>query len=219
MLSELMWLVVNNADITAARQTRPGVRARFLEHAFPGYDPLADFTSMKTPRLIKTHLPSQFFQQAIEDAKVKVVVMVRDPRDMLVSLYRMYTSDPGYVKYKGSWEEFFEIFKAKQLFGGDWFDNTLSWLKYKDQDNVLLLQYEDVRRDPVHYVRNLAKFCEKELSEKQARDVAEYSVNEVCEWAKQGEWKNYFTADQETLFQQLYAERMTDSELQYMQGF
>ena len=40
MLSEIMWLLHNNADVTAARGTRHGVRVRFLDHFSGSHNPI-----------------------------------------------------------------------------------------------------------------------------------------------------------------------------------
>ena len=139
-------------NLIEARRVPHGRRIRFLEHAFPGLNPIEYYKAVDRPRLIKTHLPSTFFREAIESSAIRVVVMTRDPRDALVSFYRFYAADPGYVRFAGSWNDFFLIFEAKRLLGGDWFQNALSWLRYGDRENVHVVRYEDVLTDSVLYI-------------------------------------------------------------------
>ena len=39
------------------------------------------------------------------------------------------------------WREFFDIFKNKQLFEGDWFDMHESWVPHLKDPNVLWLEF------------------------------------------------------------------------------
>ena len=87
--------------------------------------------------------------------------MIRNPKDMLVSFFKFYTADTGYVRFPGDWNQFFELFKSRQLFGGDWFDHTLSWWRLRHLDNVLIVHYEDIRAEPERNIIKMAEFIGK----------------------------------------------------------
>ena len=168
---------------------------------------------MEPPRLMKSHLPSTFYRKPIEESIIKVVVMIRNPRDVLVSYYRLYSEDPGYIHFTGSWDDFFRIFEASQLFGGDWFQNTLGWLRYKDRENVFIVQYENVLSDPIVYISRIARFCNKQLGDHEIKLMADYAVGEMADGTAVGEWKNFFSAHQKRRFKQLYDKYMNATSL------
>ena len=91
------------------------------------------------PRIIKTHLSPHFFEKQRAEKKFKIIVVQRNIKDVLVSFYHFYRTVNVYGPYKGSWCEFFEIFKAKRLVYGDWFEINLAWWALKDDPNVLIL--------------------------------------------------------------------------------
>ncbi|ELU16497.1 hypothetical protein CAPTEDRAFT_90095, partial [Capitella teleta] len=215
LLSELMYMVFTNADITAAKKTLHGVRVRFMEHTRPGFDPIEKLKAMEPPRLLKSHLPATFFRSQLAIPEVKVVVMIRDPRDVLVSFYKFYTADSGYVKFPGDWSDFFSQFKAKKLMGGDWFEHTKSWLEKRDQANVMIMFYEDVITQPEVFLRRVAEFCSRSLTDLEFRRAAEYLKNEVEEESTVGAWKEYFSAEQDQYFTELYKQEIAEGVLPY----
>lgn len=59
-----------------------------------------------------------------------------------------FTSAPGYSHVLAAMDKcfiyfFFDLFVVCY---GSWFDHVLSWWKHKDDPNVLLLKYEDMKK-------------------------------------------------------------------------
>ena len=103
------------------------------------------------PRLIKTH-------EYYEPRYRKVVYLVRDPRDVVLSLYnfrRKYRSvDDSYP---------IERYVAERFLPGDldvsWGDHVGSWLGARmNQPGFLLVRYEALLQDPPRELRRLAGF-------------------------------------------------------------
>jgi Sulfotransferase domain len=103
------------------------------------------------PRLIKTH---EYFEPRYR----KVIYLVRDPRDIAVSLYnfrRKYRSvDDSYP---------IEQYIAKRFLPGDldvsWGEHVGSWLGTRmNQPGFLLVRYEDLLQDPTRELRRVASF-------------------------------------------------------------
>lgn len=207
-LSEILWLMYNDVNLEQARSTHQGARVRFMEHLLAVGNPLDKIRLQKPPRLLKTHLDASFFRTNIRDTKVKVVVMLREPKDVLVSLYKFYKADPGYVKFPGTWDDFFDIFRAKQLLGGDWFAHTRTWLDLKDLDNVLILGYEEIHNNPMEQIRKIADFCRKDLSDDDVGKIAHYVTTEVAMETPIGGWKDYFTDEQLAYFKKIYKQEI-----------
>ncbi len=103
------------------------------------------------PRLIKTH---EYFEPRYR----KVIYLVRDPRDVALSLYhfrRKYRSvDDSYP---------IEQYVAQRFLPGDldvsWGEHVGSWLGTRmNHPGFLLVRYEDLLQDPVHELSRLAAF-------------------------------------------------------------
>ncbi len=142
----------------------------FLEAQFPGGNPgsvnLAALT--KEPRIIKTHLPLELLKDNIDKMpNMKIIQTIRNPKDTLVSYYHMLRMLPGCEAFKGSWDDFFHLFKIAKLPNGDLFEQTLAWYKYhKARENSLVLIYEDMKQDLRGNVIKIASFVGKKISEK-----------------------------------------------------
>ncbi len=115
-----------------------------VEVTWPGqtseYNKIMDKPS---PRIIKTHLYSKFFTKS-EQQKSKFIIVLRDPKDILVSYFNQYNDKLGYM---GSFVEYFEMYKHNDLIFGDPFDHAISWAEHKDKDNFLFTTYEQMKEN------------------------------------------------------------------------
>ncbi|XP_036023259.1 probable alcohol sulfotransferase isoform X3 [Onychomys torridus] len=71
------------------------------------------------PRLISSHLPFHLFPNSFFSSKAKVIYVIRNPRDVLVSGY-FFLSKTKYVKYPESLTTYFEWFLKGNGMTGDW---------------------------------------------------------------------------------------------------
>ena len=211
----------------------------FLSLNFQKPLPIDVLEATTTPRIIKTHLPYRYFQNQLESKKTKVVFGARNIKDNLVSLYHFYRMCVFFNFMKGPFEEFFELFKQKQLFGGDWFDFNLSYWNNRSKYNVLLVRYEDLLKDFSGSVKKMADFLEVELSEEQIATIAEHvhfdsmqkndninkswmnktildqSISQYIRKGEVGDWKNHFTLEQLQYVDALYKEKMDGTGLDF----
>ena len=178
------------------------------------------------PYLMKTHLRSETFRAQIESGKVKIVITIRNPKDTLVSLYHFYRMYRGLGNFKGSWDDFFELYKTKHLTYGDYFQWYSSWLQYKDKPNVLLVKYEDMHRRMNDVIRDVSNFLGRNLSQNVIDDIINHltfdsmrrnpmvnqglsknfdmNISPFMRNGKIGDWKNYFSKEQSELVQKSY---------------
>ena len=63
------------------------------------------------------------------------------------------------------------IYIVVSLFG-DYFDHVLSWWEYRNDENMLFLKYEDMKKDIISSIIQIASFMNRELSEKEIELVA-----------------------------------------------
>ncbi|RPF71511.1 sulfotransferase domain-containing protein [Aurantiacibacter spongiae] len=102
-------------------------------------------------RIIKSHLP---FAPYFLDGKV--VYIVRDGRDTILSYYDYFQHIHA---YRGSFDQFLQKALAGRMRYGSWQDNVGSWYGYRDDPNMLLVRYEDMRADPVAMAERILSFC------------------------------------------------------------
>ena len=110
--------------------------------------------SIPRPRLIKSH-------EYYDPRYGKMVYLVRDPRDVVLSYYRYYRKirrfPEGYPM-----EKYIAAFLTGQLQSwGSWAQNVTSWLAVREgKPGFLLLRYEDLREDPVCELLRVCDFLE-----------------------------------------------------------
>jgi len=181
-----------------------------------------------TPHLMKTHLRIETFRSQIEAGKVKIIVVIRNPKDTLVSLYHFYRMNRNLGKFTGTWDDFFELYKANHMFYGNYFKWYSSWLQYKDKPNVILVKYEDMHRRMPDVIKNVCHFLGKSLPDDVIDDVIQHLTfdnmthNDMVNYENIpqldmkispflrrgiiGDWKNYFTEEQSSLVDKSYKE-------------
>lgn len=117
-----------------------------------------DVKKLPQPRLIKTHFR---YDQMNFAAANKIVFVVRNPKDCLVSYYYHHKVFKQYEFEDGEFDEFYDIFvnrANKELGYGDYFDFLESWLPHMNDDNVLTLVYEEMLIDLPSAVKKVAAF-------------------------------------------------------------
>lgn len=139
---------------------------------------MAALRAMRPPRIFKTHaawpdLPVAGCTEHAPPAEARVVVVVRDPRDVMVSLFYHSRSIRG-ISYAGTWDDWFEAFvdgtaPVPMAVGGsdedgegaksDWFTQTLGWwaVHRANPGRVLWVRYEDMLAQPLQQVRAVAQ--------------------------------------------------------------
>ena len=134
-----------------------------LESGENGAQQLAKLPSL---RVIKTHLPVSVWKDNLEkNPKVKIINVIRNPKDTLLSWYHHYTFDPAVGCFTGSWNDFFKLAKEGRVCWGDVFDHYVGWYNYlKNRDNSLVLKYEDMKKDLKGSVEKIASFLNYDLS-------------------------------------------------------
>lgn len=101
-------------------------------------------------RFFKSHLPhSPYFLDG------KVIYVVRDGRDVLISYYDYYRHIND---YGGSLDDFLKKMTDGWMRYGSWRDNVGSWVEHRDHPNMLMIRFEDMRAEPFTTAKNVAAF-------------------------------------------------------------
>ena len=128
---------------------------------------------LSTPRLIKSH-------EYLDPRYKKVVCIVRDPRDVVLSSY-YHCLKFRFMEGGIELEPFVDLFMAGKVYFvgaqnpiGSWADNVGSWLGAREGDpNFLLVRYEDMKSDTFEQLQRIATFLEMDDS----RPAIEAAVN------------------------------------------
>ncbi|XP_028388875.1 sulfotransferase 6B1-like [Phyllostomus discolor] len=189
-------------------------------------------------RVIPTHLSYNMLPVDIKQKQCKVNYIVRNPKDTAVSLFHYYRENPNLPGIE-SWAAFLELFLRGDVVYGSWFDHILTWEDHKNDENILFIFYEEMKKDPSKSIKKITTFLGINVSEREINQIACKSsfremkndaAKENCDANKTicaltsnrslvfrkgavGDWINYFTSKQKIVFDELFAERMKHSEL------
>ncbi|KAK2169204.1 hypothetical protein LSH36_12g36069 [Paralvinella palmiformis] len=206
---ELVWLLRNNGNLTQALSIPVYERVLYLEYK-------------------QEDSKSGLEQKQIEAGKVKIIVVIRNPKDTLVSLYHFYGNMHDSGVFEGTWDDFFELYKAKHVIYGDYFDWYSSWLPHIEKHNVMLVKYEDMQHKLPDVYNDVARFLDDPLSYPNKADIIEHLTfdrmrrNDMVNYKNIsgldlksspfmrkgiiGDWKNTFSDEQSRLVDKRYHE-------------
>ncbi|XP_063964817.1 sulfotransferase 1C2A-like isoform X2 [Lytechinus pictus] len=178
-----------------------------------------------------------FLEHVKDIANPSVLYVARNPKDTAVSFYH-FCHYVGPMPSYESWDVFFEEFITGRTPQGSWFENVLPWWRRRNHPNVLFLKYEDMIKDLPTAVRQIAHFMGKSLSDDVIKQISRASTFEAMKSNPSanpdsiisptihrennqsfmrkgiiGDWKNYFTADQNRRFDELYQKKLSSTGL------
>ena len=136
-----------------------------------------DLSSLPRPRAFKSHMPYQampFGEPSLTPCKY--IYITRNPKDVAVSFYFHYLRLQVKSECKLEWDIFFRNFVDGKVIFGNFFSHVLSWWAHKDDQNVLFLTFEEMKKDLPCVVARIAKFIEVDISEEVIAKVSEKST-------------------------------------------
>ncbi|XP_071533392.1 sulfotransferase 1A1-like [Panulirus ornatus] len=247
-MQEILWTMLHNPDLknplanTSIFMRSPDIESdmfadgkgrgdegsggfdQMFQFLCPGKDPedgmfvqLCEF--LPDPRIIKTHLPLSLLPPDYLD-KTKVVYMVREPKDLIVSMYHFFRFMKIF-SYTGSFDSFVRHFMDNDLlYTPYWPHVKMAWEK-RDHPNLHFVFYEDMKADIMKELRKVNEFIGANLTEQQLENVAQHTsftsmrergeplmegfwISEVKEKSggffrkgTTGDWKNHFSSELE----------------------
>ncbi|XP_062996443.1 sulfotransferase 2B1-like isoform X2 [Elgaria multicarinata webbii] len=226
-MQEILGLIWHNGDPSWVRSSFAWDRSLWIETT----DGMKIALASPPPRLMASHLPFQLFPKSFLQTKAKVIYTLRNPRDVLVSLYYYSKFFKG-NKDPGTVEEYLEEFLSGNVTYGSWFDHVKSWLELKGRPNVFFNSYEQMQQDLRGSVEKICRFLGKELNSQQIDSVVEnasfqkmkdnlksnfttmsddafdHKKGKLLRKGIVGDWKNHLTVAQSERFDRVYQEKM-----------
>jgi hypothetical protein len=122
-------------------------------------------------RFIKSH---ESRSATPTDLEAKVIVLLRDPREIAVSYYRQLMRE---TDWRGSREEFFRAFVSQGVAHyGSWIEHVRGWLEY--EGDALRIWYSDVLSDPEDALRKCLEFVGVSVRDRDVRRARSLSTPE-----------------------------------------
>lgn len=165
-VEEIAWLINNNLDFQGAKDIMHWIRVTFVD---VGYTQ-AFLDEIPSTRTFKSHLPLKYLPENVEKDS-KVVYVMRNPKDLMVSMY-YFAKSLKESKFTGTFEEMVEMILNGQYMYGYWWDHVDG---YVNVPNVHIVEYETLLEKPVETVRLLAKFLDKEFTDDQIRQLLAFT--------------------------------------------
>ncbi|XP_039211485.1 amine sulfotransferase-like isoform X1 [Crotalus tigris] len=190
-----------------------------------------DFPSRPSPRLFSSHLPYYLVPKGLRSRRAKIIYVLRNPKDILVSSYHFHKVLVKLETPK-DFSTFFEKFLAGKVLCSSWLDHVEGWYAHKGDFNILFLSYEEMKKDLRRSVLKICNFLGKKLTEKEMDDVVDkatfdnmkvdsranytFVTPDILDFSKGnflrkgtvGDWKNTMTVAQSERFDRVFKERM-----------
>ncbi|XP_046348056.1 sulfotransferase 1B1-like [Haliotis rufescens] len=191
------------------------------------------------PRVLNTHLPLRMLPTQIVEKKVKCIQVMRNPKDVCVSMFNHYRDLVQPLGYEGDFDEFQDVFLKGHLPLGSYYDYLISWRKEVSRSPevpVFYVVYEEMKTDPVKCIKDIARFLDLTVTDQFCKDVAdacsfkkmkqvdselkgdmpikvwkEGSKGTIYRKGEIGDWKNWFTVAESERFDEIWNEKMKGS--------
>ena len=137
-------------------------------------DPIGNADKMGDPRVMKTHLPFAMLPPDLLDV-AKAVVVVRNVKDACASFYHHEQLLPVHALDKDvDFEDYAEKYMKGEVLYGSYWTFVKDCLRHKDHKNVLIVHYEDLRRNLMEKILEIAEFVGKPVPEGKLEPLLDY---------------------------------------------
>ncbi|XP_033641706.1 sulfotransferase 1E1-like [Asterias rubens] len=130
---------------------------------------------MTSPRIIKSHFTGPLLPPQLWHKKPKILYILRNPKDLAVSMFhfqKIVLQVPEIINQ--SFAEFLDQMISGEMGYGPWWEHYLFFWKKRHESNVLLLRFEDTRRDLRGQVEKVSKFLGTDCSDEKLAAITDY---------------------------------------------
>ncbi|XP_068597119.1 sulfotransferase 6B1 [Brachionichthys hirsutus] len=181
-----------------------------------------------SPRLVGTHMHPDRIPGSFYAKKTKILVIFRNPKDMLVSYYHFHNNN--LILPSGqSWDTFFSKFLSGDVAWGSYFDYVLAWEGRMDDPSIKVVTYEELTQDPSRGIRDIGAFFGLTLTEAQVQKVTAATTfeamkknsdethptigNVIFRKGVVGDWRTHFTPEQSQEMDDAFNKRLAGTRL------
>jgi hypothetical protein len=226
-MRQIVHLLVSNAE----QGDKPLAESVPLLEKKVGLGQIKSLEEIKGQRCFMSHLPYPLMP-GINTSRARYIYMLRNPKDVAVSFYH-FMSNREPISYTGDWKAFFDLFVSGRVLYGLWFSHVAAWWDAgKEAKNILFVTYEDMHKDLNNVITRVSAFLNIPASQDMLNSIAIQSTftsmqaNSKTNWqsgdfpdkhlrkGKVGDWKNYFTPEQNLIFDSAFKQNMADSDIQ-----
>ena len=203
---------------------------------------LEEMDAMPSPRFFKSHLPYQLMPGGGDPAntKAKYISVIRNPKDAAVSGFNHVKKMAMHLQIDIAWDTQFNEFLNGSLSYGPFYSHFLGWWAHRDAPNILILTYEQMKRNPRTAVTSIASFLGYSLTDEVIdKIVIDTSFDKMKDnktankdYGKEvllgqgqfmrkgviGDWRNVFTPEQSAMMDALVEEKFAGSGLVFDYG-
>uniref|UniRef100_A0A3Q0QTZ7 Sulfotransferase n=1 Tax=Amphilophus citrinellus TaxID=61819 RepID=A0A3Q0QTZ7_AMPCI len=214
-MQEILPLVLNGGDLTPIHTIPNWDRVPWLEEKR-----LARVVhKLAYPRALVTHFPYNLMPPSFYTSKAKVIYVMRNPKDIMVSSYYFHQM-AGFLEDPGTFDEFMDKFLEGEVLFGKWTDHVKSWRSIELGDRIMYITYEEMVQDLPASLRRISNFLGCNLTEEVIQKIAEHcsfttmKTNNMSNFSLMpkvymdsdkspflrkgivGDWKNHFSSEQ-----------------------
>lgn len=190
------------------------------EREAPGWT-LESVDSAVGPRYFKSHANVRDLPGGASTPKV--IVIARNPKDTIVSLYHHAKNKPEFEFAEGTFDDFLRVFISGNAENGSWFSHVVEWHQKAatNPSQYLFLKYEDMKHDPVAATRKIADLIGVNAEPDVIQRAVQNSTMSAMKSNKNaniglghlrkgeiGKWRETFTVAQSELFDEVYKKKM-----------
>ena len=101
----------------------------------------------------------------------RIIYLMRDPRDVVVSFYRYLTARGG---YKGDFNQFLDDWLFGRIWPSSWTEHVNSWAGKAERENAYRIEtvlYENLVANPIEELSRVARFLDLTIGKERLSDI------------------------------------------------
>ena len=133
---------------------------------------MEEIEAMASPRFFKTHMPYNLIPGGDPvNSPAKYIYVIRNPKDVVVSVYHF--GQKIFPDAVPPWDQFIDQFISGDIMFGAFHTHLLGWWSHKDSPNVLIITFENMKKDPRSTVSSVASFLGHNLSDEVIESIVD----------------------------------------------